>query len=467
MELAERDRADIDLGPQFPTAEGVTGRLRLDSGMARADFIGTAAVLVHSKLREGAASEAGSLALGTLRRINHGGLTATEREGVQWLVIGAGAAALALGRLAEAIPLFERVIGAADQFQSLARGYVACVLALQGKVTAASRESQLALETHDPSRLSADATAAALVAQGLCALSRLESDDLFGITTRLAPLAISDPILSTLRQCLVAEALRLRNRAQEAIHALQHPAAEGGGLATNAKRIIRSRVLLSAGRPGAALRELQTSFTDDAHHLCRPAHLACALVAMGMSAQALTVTEGCLELGDKHSAGTLRDVSLLRAAAFLELDRRESAASVLRWQWAQVDDAGLVGASLLVPRLINELAALATECEIGGAAALSRAASLSPSLALDASYERLRRLSDRERGVLVELNSPDPLGKIAARLFIAVNTLKVHTRNLYAKLGVSSREQAVAVATAAGFFDFDPNFPVDLARGVR
>jgi ATP/maltotriose-dependent transcriptional regulator MalT len=40
--------------------------------------------------------------------------------------------------------------------------------------------------------------------------------------------------------------------------------------------------------------------------------------------------------------------------------------------------------------------------------------------------------------------------EIASRLFLALNTVKVHARNIYGKPGVNSRTQAVARARALG-----------------
>ena len=43
--------------------------------------------------------------------------------------------------------------------------------------------------------------------------------------------------------------------------------------------------------------------------------------------------------------------------------------------------------------------------------------------------------------------------EIGERLFLSVNTVKTHTRSLYRKLGVSSREEAVVRAAALGLLD--------------
>ena len=53
-------------------------------------------------------------------------------------------------------------------------------------------------------------------------------------------------------------------------------------------------------------------------------------------------------------------------------------------------------------------------------------------------------LSEREAEVLRWLNSQLSLREIAGKLFVSHHTVKTHTRYIYRKLGVSSRQQAVA-----------------------
>jgi LuxR family maltose regulon positive regulatory protein len=59
-------------------------------------------------------------------------------------------------------------------------------------------------------------------------------------------------------------------------------------------------------------------------------------------------------------------------------------------------------------------------------------------------------LSDRERDVLRLLNSSLSLREIGRTLYVSPNTVKTHVRGIYAKLGVSSREQAVTRARELG-----------------
>jgi ATP/maltotriose-dependent transcriptional regulator MalT len=59
-------------------------------------------------------------------------------------------------------------------------------------------------------------------------------------------------------------------------------------------------------------------------------------------------------------------------------------------------------------------------------------------------------LSDRELGVLRLLHSELSLREIGAELFLSLNTIKTHTRNIYLKLGAGNRDEAVARARELG-----------------
>jgi LuxR family maltose regulon positive regulatory protein len=64
--------------------------------------------------------------------------------------------------------------------------------------------------------------------------------------------------------------------------------------------------------------------------------------------------------------------------------------------------------------------------------------------------ELLEPLSEREREVLHLIAQGLTNPEIAARLYLSLNTVKAHTRNIYGKLDVHSRTQAVARARALG-----------------
>jgi LuxR family maltose regulon positive regulatory protein len=60
-------------------------------------------------------------------------------------------------------------------------------------------------------------------------------------------------------------------------------------------------------------------------------------------------------------------------------------------------------------------------------------------------------VSERELEVLSLIAEGLTNQEIAARLYLSPHTVKAHARNIYAKLGASSRTQAVAKGRALGF----------------
>jgi LuxR family maltose regulon positive regulatory protein len=79
-----------------------------------------------------------------------------------------------------------------------------------------------------------------------------------------------------------------------------------------------------------------------------------------------------------------------------------------------------------------------------------------PSRAAAAPIGLAEPLSSRELEVLDLIAAGLTNQQIAARLYVSLHTVKSHDRNIYAKLGVSSRTQAAAKGRVLGLLPPNP-----------
>jgi LuxR family transcriptional regulator, maltose regulon positive regulatory protein len=101
---------------------------------------------------------------------------------------------------------------------------------------------------------------------------------------------------------------------------------------------------------------------------------------------------------------------------------------------------------------LDHARALLTGCADPGilARALTEAERAPGLAAARAPVTAREELSERELGVLRLLHSELSLREIGAELFVSLNTVKTHTRNIYLKLGAGGRAEAVARARELG-----------------
>lgn len=86
-------------------------------------------------------------------------------------------------------------------------------------------------------------------------------------------------------------------------------------------------------------------------------------------------------------------------------------------------------------------------------AAVRAACGIADSAAARVPASPIEPLTGRERQILVCLAGGVPNREIAARVFVSENTVKFHLKNIYAKLDVGSRLQAIAAARRFGLVD--------------
>lgn len=96
-----------------------------------------------------------------------------------------------------------------------------------------------------------------------------------------------------------------------------------------------------------------------------------------------------------------------------------------------------------------------------------------PCVSLDACESRHARpvfgkeLTARERVILEALSNRATIRQIAVREYISLNTVKTHVRNIYRKLGISSRAEAAVAARALEIAERMPSAESTVDRGGR
>ncbi|MEO6116283.1 MAG: LuxR C-terminal-related transcriptional regulator, partial [Pseudolysinimonas sp.] len=224
---------------------------------------------------------------------------------------------------------------------------------------------------------------------------------------------------------------------------------------------LRARAQLAAGRledaRGWARRSGVTA--DDAQSYLREfEHLTLARVLLADPADAPRVQQGAAllerlqtaaEQGDRP--GRLLEILILRALALQRGGRSDDALDTLRRAVDLAEPEGYVrifadeGEPLA--RLLTALAKRGSESPY--LRRLRAAASGNRPVRVD-SHVLIDPLSDRELDVLRLLASDLGGPEISRQLMVSLNTFRTHTKNVYSKLGVTSRREAVRRAEELG-----------------
>jgi LuxR family maltose regulon positive regulatory protein len=191
-----------------------------------------------------------------------------------------------------------------------------------------------------------------------------------------------------------------------------------------------------------------------------------ALIALGREhhdgtylVDALDLLEELLEIAEKYGWGSkVIEILALQALALQEGGDTDQAMTTLERALTLAEPEGYIRTLVdegtpMVHLLYEALSRGSTPDYIRrllAAFPANKFAQTTPSKSQAPESELIEPLSEREIEVLQliakGLNNPE----IASRLFLSLNTVKAHTRNIYGKLGVHNRIQAVARARALG-----------------
>jgi LuxR family maltose regulon positive regulatory protein len=311
------------------------------------------------------------------------------------------------------------------------------------------------------------------------------------------------------------ELLRARGRNQQALaelddsmSALQRSepfvaAASGGRVHTVAAQILRAELQIDVAETDLARETLQLLAAEGDDDLPRNLCAARAVAWARLYLVCDEVTEAEKVLAAAPTTGT---VAAARIAAALHRQDPEQARTVLRsWPFEdtldnrirlllasaaiaiaedrrslageQIDQAlvaaepdGHVRVFLDAPTRARAMVAAVLKRSLESSDWRAELADRLDQVRSAASATSTIQVTRRERSVLEYLTTTMTHAQIAGQLFVSDNTLKSHCRNLYRKLGVNTRADALQVARARGLLEpfpgSSPEGEIDLARNI-
>lgn len=215
--------------------------------------------------------------------------------------------------------------------------------------------------------------------------------------------------------------------------------AEGrSAAARNSLARTRSIVQLALGNPDAASVIVER---DTPQGPVRHIERARVNLVLGKNGSALRELKAAAGL--PLDARTAADAAALECAVLLRLAPTTRTRGAVQTLGALLARTGQRLAICLLPE--NDLARVVAALNENGYRSVTTDV---PLRSLLPSAEPELRLTERELAVLTELMKTGSVAEIAAALVVSANTVKTQLRGVYRKLGVSNREDAIAVALA-------------------
>ncbi|HWM15766.1 MAG TPA: LuxR C-terminal-related transcriptional regulator [Microbacterium sp.] len=226
---------------------------------------------------------------------------------------------------------------------------------------------------------------------------------------------------------------------------------------------LRARAQLAAGRSDDAMEWVRRSgvgVDDELSYLREFEHVTLVRVLLadpGGTAQladAGQLLERLLNAAEQGArGGSVIELQVLSSLAMQRAGRTEDSLDALRRAVALAEPEGYVRVFADEGEPIARLlAALAKRVGATGYLSGLHSAAVGAGRSSSATQGLIDPLSNRELDVMRLLMSELTGPEISRRLFVSLNTLRTHTKNIYAKLGVTSRREAVRRAIELGLF---------------
>ncbi|WP_242496668.1 LuxR C-terminal-related transcriptional regulator [Rhodococcus sp. Q1] len=319
-----------------------------------------------------------------------------------------------------------------------AAGKLALLEALRGRTHEATRWIEEE-RRHPPILGEAEALVrtAGLAATALVALDRLDTGTAFRALSELGTLRHTEELWAAVMYARGRLALLSGVPADGLLYIdseLQHFSHRLTGISAVLVDAARADLHLALGEPGAA-RELLDGST---HPLTVPARARSSLLAGDPGGAEVIVHRG--DAAREHCPAVGAELALIGSVAALRLGRRTDARRRLQRAVVLAEHAGVTRPFVGVPpSAVRDILSLGVDLPID----------LDSAMAEYGIFREIRvavRLTPRERAVLDALLAGGTAGTIAKEQFVTLNTVKTQLRSLYRKLGVHSREEAIAQA---------------------
>lgn len=198
---------------------------------------------------------------------------------------------------------------------------------------------------------------------------------------------------------------------------------------------IRSLLQLALGNPEGAAAVLRRDAPDAA-----TSHVERARIALSLGQTGTALTELRAVAGEHLTTRQSAEAAAIDAAVLLRISSTPRRDGVVQRLGALLESSQLrLAVALLPPPDVRRVLGALDDA---GFAHIT--ADVPRSLLRDVEPDGL--LTARERAVLGQLHRTGSISEIARALVVSSNTVKTQVRSIYRKLGVSSREDAIAVA---------------------
>ncbi|WP_238588597.1 LuxR C-terminal-related transcriptional regulator [Rhodococcus pyridinivorans] len=319
-----------------------------------------------------------------------------------------------------------------------AAGKLALLEALRGRTYEATRWIEEE-RRHPPILGEAEALVrtAGLAATALVALDRLDTGTAFCALSELGTPGPTEELWAVIMYARARLALLNGVPADGLLYIdseLQHFSHRLTGISAVLVDAARADLHLALGEAGAA-RELLDGST---HPLTAPARARLRLLGGDPGGAEVIVHRG--DAAREHCPAVGAELALIGSVAALRLGRRTDARRHLQRAVVLAEHAGVTRPFVGVPpSAVRDILSLGVELPID----------LDSAMAEYGVFREIRvvvRLTPRERAVLDALLAGGTASTIAKEQFVTLNTVKTQLRSLYRKLGVHSREEAIAQA---------------------